>query len=410
MLNLLTRSPFTRGKALLVCVGLISLMSCSKGNVASPAPDSNTSQTEATTDTVANPQVQESEASASTAPSAQSNSSTSTQSEESDSDVFVNLVAGRQYAEARNQLMRQGWIPANLPAPGPYGVERMAYEAGFTEVSACAGTGLGQCRFEFRHDSANKVLSVITVGGSALEVSDWSISTPVDGAPTAPTSTPADIAAVPAPAVIPAAFQGEWNANPADCAANPPTTGRLIVQLNKLEFWETTSAVELVDRRSDREIVVTAEAYSEGETFMQTKTLRLSEDDWSLTDIETGAVWRRCVGRLTGVPTAAAPTTATSQELAEIPGVYQGQWNSSLEQCGTPYSDGRLTITADRYAFWETTGTVSAVSVTGEREIAVTANVSSEGSSSQETITFGMSEDASFLTHGDGFVKYRCPS
>ncbi|MEL6401975.1 MAG: hypothetical protein AAFR26_23320 [Cyanobacteria bacterium J06626_4] len=290
----------------------------------------------------------------------------------------------------------------------------MAYEAGFTEVSACAGTGLGQCRFEFRHDSANKVLSVITVGGSALEVSDWSISTPVDGAPTAPTSTPAEIAAVPAPAVIPAAFQGEWNADPANCAANPPTTGRLAVQLNKLEFWETTSAVEVVERRSDREIVVTAEAYSEGETFMQTKTFRLSEDDWSMTDVETGVVWRRCVGRLTGVPTAAVPATssapAANQTLAEIPSVFRGTWDSGLEQCGAPYSDGKLTITADRYAFWETTGTVSAVNMTGEREIAVTADVSSEGSSYQETITFGVSEDASLLTYGDGFVKYRCPS
>ncbi len=410
MLNLLTRSPFTCSKTLLVCIGLISLISCSKGNVTSPAPDRTTSQTEAATKTSTSPQAQESAAPAATALAAQSNDPVSAQPEGSDSDVFVNLVAGRQYAEARNQLMRQGWIPANLPAPGPYGVERMAYEAGFTEVSTCAGTGLGQCRFEFRHDSANKVLSVITVGGAALEVSDWAISTPVDGAPIAPTSTPAEIAAVPAPAVIPAAFQGEWNANPADCAAHPPTTGRLLVQLNQLEFWETTSAVEMVDRRSDREIVVTSEAYSEGETFMQTKTLRLSADDWSLTDVETGAVWRRCVGRLTGVPTASAPTTAATPELAEIPGVYQGQWDSSLEQCGTPYSDGRLTITADQYAFWETTGTVSAVNVTGEREIAVTADVSSEGSSYQETVTFGMSEDASFLTHGDGFIKYRCPS
>ena len=461
MLDLLTRSPFARGKVLLLCTGLISLMGCSKGDTATLVPDSVVPDSMAPDGVVlgnatpqpeeaaaspqreeapATPQIQENTtfASTSTKPTATAQPSatgqpaatgqpTSTarlaqslskQSEDSDSDVFVFLRAGMQYADARNRLMRQGWIPATLPAPGPYGVERMAHEAGFTEVSACAGTGLGQCRFEFRHDSANKILSVITVGGAALEVSDWSISTPVEGTPTVPTSNPADIAAVPAPVVIPAAFQGEWNANIAECGISDPSTGRLIVQLDNLRFWETTSSVQQVNQRGEREITVTSEAYGEGETFTQTKTLRRSKDDFSLTDVDTNTVWYSCFAISVGSPAIETiPNNPSSNnppiksiELDEIPEPFHGVWNSSREQCDAPYSDGRLTITADRYQFWETTGTVNTVTVTGELEITVTATKSSEGSSYEDTITFGISDDASLITHGDGFVKFKCPS
>lgn len=323
MLDSLAHICFIRSKTLLIGAGLVSLIGCSTGNVVNPSPETadNAPQVEAFTNpsTVAQPEssvttqqptqaiaVQpltsqpssQSPSQPSSQPPSQPESSNTSQPEDIATDnISVDLVPGRQYADARNQLIQQGWVPADVPEPGPYGVERMAYEAGFTEVTACSGTGLGHCHFLFTHTTENKVLAVITANGASLEVFDWDVSTPVDGDRSLSTAarTPVNQADGPEVVVIPAAFQGEWHGDPAYCT-DPNVPGRLVVQMNRLNWWETYGVVEAVTIRGDREIVVTAEGSGEGETFIGTWTFRLSEDGSALTDVDADVVKYRCFG------------------------------------------------------------------------------------------------------------------
>ena len=74
----------------------------------------------------------------------------------------ANLRQGMPYAEAREILLDAGWqaqvFSANQEQDGV-----MAYliELGYPEVTACSGTGLGLCAFEFV-DAAGHKLSVST--------------------------------------------------------------------------------------------------------------------------------------------------------------------------------------------------------------------------------------------------------
>lgn len=315
MLNFLANVRFTRGTGLLVCASLVALMGCSTDEVSSqPVDGVKAAQPEVS----AQPEAAAAAASEPTAVAVSqpvgTESTTSDQAPEelvsestseskavaqnaTASEISVNLVAGRQYADARNQLLRAGWVPAEVPEPGPYGVERKAYEAGFTEVTACAGTGLGQCHFLFTHATENKLLSVITANGASLEVYDWEVSTPVDGVPNLPpNANSADYGTeVPEVAVIPAAFQGEWHTAPEHCG-NPDIPGRFIVQLTRWDAWESYGIVQDVAVQGDREIVVSAEESGEGETFVVTKTFRLSADGSSMTTDDTGVAKYRCFG------------------------------------------------------------------------------------------------------------------
>jgi hypothetical protein len=197
-----------------------------------------------------------------------------------------------QYADARARLIEQGWVPAEGPDPGPYGVERMAYDAGFTEVSACAGTGMGQCRFDFFHPGEQKSLAVITYGGSKLEVGDWDIQTASSTVAEAPAHSGSEVQVQ---SVIPMQFQGEWNMGLEGCGSGL-SDGRLQIGLNRIEFYESFGKVQEVIIQGDAKMTVKAEYSSEGETFTQTSSFELSSDRSTLTHIETNTVRYRCPG------------------------------------------------------------------------------------------------------------------
>jgi hypothetical protein len=208
-----------------------------------------------------------------------------------------------QYADARARLIEQGWVPAEGPDPGPYGVERMAYDAGFTEVSACAGTGAGQCRFDFFHRGEQKSLVVITYGGSKLEVGDWDVQ-PADSivaeAPANSGSVEAEASAnsdsaVQVQSAIPMQFQGEWNMGLEGCGVTY-SDGRLQIGLNRIDFYESFGNVEEVIVQGDSKMTVTSEYRSEGETFTETDSFELSGDRSTLTHIETDVTRYRCPG------------------------------------------------------------------------------------------------------------------
>ena len=207
-----------------------------------------------------------------------------------DNNLAIDLEVGMQYADARARLLKKGWVPVEAPEPGPYGVERMAYDAGFTEVAGCAGTGLGQCRFDFIHPGEQKSLAVITYGGSKLEVGDWNVQ-PFFSAEAA---TPADRSSIAqVQSVIPMQFQGEWNSGLKGCGL-PSSDGRLLIGLNRIEFYESSGTVLEVVTQGDHKIMVTAEYASEGEIYTQTDSFQLSSDRSVLTHSDANVVRYRC--------------------------------------------------------------------------------------------------------------------
>jgi hypothetical protein len=89
-------------------------------------------------------------------------------------------ISELQFLAARQVLLRSGWSPVGQGNPmhneniqggnGP-----MFREMGFTEVAACAPTGLAECMFVYRNDSG-QVLHVGTVGeGESASVNDATI-------------------------------------------------------------------------------------------------------------------------------------------------------------------------------------------------------------------------------------------
>jgi hypothetical protein len=281
MLNLLTSVWSKQYKTAIACLSLAPLvLSCAAADVAEPP--SEPAASDAVEETVV---AEESPAPQPDPAPSEAAVSSSPQSAPPDENQLVDLESGMQYADARDRLLEAGWVPAEGPEPAG-GVERMAYDAGFTEVASCAGTGLGQCRFDFFHPDEQKSLAVITYGGSQLEVGDWDIQSTVAAAP-ANSSAAAEVQNV-----IPMQFQGEWNG--LEFCETQGSDGRLEIGLNRIQFYESFGNVQEVITQGDLKMTVTAEYSSEGSTFTRTDSFELSSDRATLTHIETGSVRDRC--------------------------------------------------------------------------------------------------------------------
>ena len=154
------------------------------------------------------PEIAESSASEVAIEASDASPSSPSQPSEQTTISSPDLEIGLAYGEARARLIQQGWEPVVAAEPGPYGVERQLYDQGITEVSACSGNAVGACRFEFTHPERAQLgesseLSVITYGGSKVEVADWQLSA------VAPMSEqPSDSLSE-----MPLEFQGLWDVN-----------------------------------------------------------------------------------------------------------------------------------------------------------------------------------------------------
>lgn len=274
------------GKTAIACLGLAPLV-ITGAAVDVPDPPSDTAASRASEATlVAREPMAPPPERAGSEPAA----SSSQQPTLADNNLLIDLEVGMQYADARDRLLKKGWVPVEAADPGLYGVERMAYDAGFTEVAGCAGTGLGQCRFDFIHPGEQQSLSVITYGGSKLEVAGWNVqpfSSPEAAKPT--DRTP--VAQV--QSVIPMQFQGEWNSGLQGCGV-PHSDGRLLIGLNRIEFYESFGTVLEVVTQGDLKMMVTSEYASEGETYTETDSFELSSDRSALTHSDTNVVRYRC--------------------------------------------------------------------------------------------------------------------
>lgn len=73
------------------------------------------------------------------------------------------LTAGQSMLEADAVLISSGWRPA--PQQQPLALDQQRAGVLLTSLSACSGTGLGFCRFDYRRN--NRQLSVVTLPRSS---------------------------------------------------------------------------------------------------------------------------------------------------------------------------------------------------------------------------------------------------
>lgn len=114
-------------------------------------------------------------------------------------------------------------------------------------------------------------------------------------------------------------------------------------------------------------------------------------------------------------PTAAprTPAPAPGPASATVPAAFLGEWNTEPADCGSSRNDSRLVIERDRIAWWESSGPVTAVTVHGPRDIAVTAEMSGEGETWTTTTRFVLREDETLAAtdaSGGTLVRVRCPA
>ena len=74
-------------------------------------------------------------------------------------DVDPPLSQRQTILEAHRTLLAAGWSPA--PAQQPSAQERLWSAVALPSLSACSGTGVGFCRFDYRREQQR--LSVVTV-------------------------------------------------------------------------------------------------------------------------------------------------------------------------------------------------------------------------------------------------------
>jgi hypothetical protein len=72
------------------------------------------------------------------------------------------LEKGMSYDEARQMIINAGWQPILTTTDNPLDGTANWRKRGYNEVTACSGTGMGFCRFEFA--AGNRKLAIVTAG------------------------------------------------------------------------------------------------------------------------------------------------------------------------------------------------------------------------------------------------------
>ncbi|MBO1517492.1 MULTISPECIES: hypothetical protein [Psychrobacter] len=91
----------------------------------------------------------------------------------------VPAITDLSYHDARTSLLRAGWQPLNSidyndtdDSDIRYGNEAIFWNKGYSETETCAGTGLGQCIFNFADIYGNN-LKVVTIGEESPEYNSY---------------------------------------------------------------------------------------------------------------------------------------------------------------------------------------------------------------------------------------------
>jgi len=106
----------------------------------------------------------------------------------------------------------------------------------------------------------------------------------------------ADVAAPKTQATIPEQFRGSWAASAADCAA-ARAESKLTLRETAVGFYESRGRVLAVATQGNTELALLIETSGEGQSWLDARQFRLSEDRQTLTDVTGGrkqAVRVRC--------------------------------------------------------------------------------------------------------------------
>lgn len=126
-----------------------------------------------------------------------------------------------------------------------------------------------------------------------------------------------------------------------------------------------------------------------------------------------------CAPRTETVPTASSdvasspPVASVMTSVATgdvIPDAFTGRWDASTAACADG-SELKLDVAPKGLQFYESSGTVETVSITGPTDITVVADMSGEGAQWQRTLRMVLGDSGKTLTidGGTGGVRIRCP-
>jgi len=102
-------------------------------------------------------------------------------------------------------------------------------------------------------------------------------------------------------------------------------------------------------------------------------------------------------------------TVASVPETDTIPAAFVGEWNATVEDCGTGNNDSRLRVEPKRLRFYESDGEVRSVDKASARAIRITASFAGEGQAWTNNVEFVLSRSGDDLSSGD-VVRHRCPA
>lgn len=106
-------------------------------------------------------------------------------------------------------------------------------------------------------------------------------------------------------------------------------------------------------------------------------------------------------------PAASEPATP-AQTTDAVPTRFQGRYATDATACNAAGHESRLQIDAERIAFHESSGAVTAVSGNAD-EITIEARVTGEGETRQASWTFRLGADGNTLTDvAAGMIRVRC--
>lgn len=98
-----------------------------------------------------------------------------------------------------------------------------------------------------------------------------------------------------------------------------------------------------------------------------------------------------------------------------VPEQFLGSWGTSLTDCGAEADDTALHIGTSHISYHESSGPLRAVVVRGTKEVALVAELTSEGETWLNASAFILSLDSNQLTqrlgvNGEPLVRVRCSS
>ena len=99
----------------------------------------------------------------------------------------------------------------------------------------------------------------------------------------------------------------------------------------------------------------------------------------------------------------------TPSAAAVIPAAFLGEWNVSLEDCGTGLDLSRMRVEPQRVLFHESEAEAKQVTVEGPRSITIEGPFQGEGESWNGRLRMDLSASGEALTIGD-LTRRRCPS